>query len=156
MIVLIIFILLLISMFWYLFKISLKMILWCLVILIVLSIICCFTVEAHEYTPEDIVAIGKLVQHECPHESELGQRLVIDTVFNRVESPEFPNTVKEVLSQPGQYCNPKKFPPDDIYRIVAEEVYTRTNGRVLWYRTKRYHSYGEPILKEGNHYFSGR
>lgn len=151
-----IFVLLLIMLSWFLFKISLKMLLWCAVFVIILAMICCFSVEAHEYTPEDIVSIGKLVQHECPHESELGQRLVVDTILNRVESDEFPDTVKEVLNQPGQYCNPKKFPPENIYHIVAEEIYTRTNDRVLWYRTKRYHSYGEPIIQEGNHYFSGR
>lgn len=115
-----------------------------------------FIVWGHEYTPEDIVLVGMLVEHECPNESENGQRLVIDTVLNRVESNEFPNTVKEVLSQPGQYCNPSKYPPKDIYRLVAEEMYFRTNSEVLWYRTKKYHKYGVPIVKEGAHYFSGR
>ena len=110
---------------------------------------------AHEYTPEDIVLVGMLVEHECPHESEKGKRLVIDTVLNRVESDKFPNTVKEVLSQPGQYCNPKRYPPDHIYKLVAEEMYMRTNPQVLWYRTKKYHKYGEPIMQEGSHYFSG-
>ena len=113
-------------------------------------------VYAYEYTPEEMVMIGKIVQHECPHESELGQRLVIDTIMNRVESDQFPNTVKEVLEQPGQYCSPKKLPPDDIYKIIAQEMYERTNSDVLYYRTKQYHSYGTPILVEGSHYFSGR
>ena len=110
----------------------------------------------YEYTPEEIVMIGKIVQHECPHESELGQRLVIDTIMNRVESEAFPNTVRDLLSQPGQYCNPKKYPPKDIYILIAQEAVARTNPNVLWYRTKKYHSYGTPILVEGSHYFSGR
>ena len=113
-------------------------------------------VNAYEYTPEEVVLIGKLVQHEAAHESELGKRYVIDTVLNRVESSDFPNSVKDVLSQPGQYCNPKKYPPTDVYRLVAEEMFNRTNNQVLWYRTKKYHSYGVPIVQEGNHYFSGR
>ena len=142
--------------FWFFMKLSFKMLIWSALFIIIFLLLCCFSVEAHEYTPEDIVAIGKLVQHECPHESELGQRLVVDTILNRVESDEFPNTVEEVLSQPGQYCTPKEFPPKDIYKLIAEEVYTRTNDKVLWYRTKKYHTYGEPIIQEGNHYFSGR
>jgi len=113
-------------------------------------------VHAYEYTPEEIVMIGKIVQHECPNESKLGQRLVIDTIMNRVESEEFPDTVRDVLSQPGQYCNPKKYPPEDIYILIAQEAYNRTNPNVLWYRTKKYHSYGRPITQEGGHYFSGR
>ena len=113
-------------------------------------------VYAYEYTPEEMVMIGKIVQHECPHESELGQRLVIDTIMNRVESEAFPNTVRDVLDQPGQYCNPKKYPPEGIYILIAQEAYNRTNPNVLWYRTKKYHTYGTPILVEGSHYFSGR
>ena len=111
--------------------------------------------EAHEYDPADIVLIGKVVQHEAGNQSDLGKRLVCDTILNRVESENFPNTVYEVINQPGQYCNPKKFPPDGMYKLVAEEIYNRTNHEVLWYRTKRYHKYGTPLVVEGNHYFSG-
>lgn len=113
------------------------------------------TAWAYEYTPTDVVDIGKLIHHEARNQSELGKRLVIDTVLNRVESPDFPNSVKEVLSQPGQYCDPKEYPDKDVYRLVAEEIYTRTNDKVLWYRTRKYHKYGTPILVEGDHYFSG-
>lgn len=112
-------------------------------------------VYGYEYTPSDVVLIGKIVEHEAPHESELGKRLVIDTILNRVESDRFPNTVYDVINQPGQYCNPKKYPQDGIYRLIAEEIYFRTNKDVLWYRTKRYHTYGTPLLIEGAHYFSG-
>jgi N-acetylmuramoyl-L-alanine amidase len=115
-----------------------------------------FIVWGHEYMPSDIVSIGKVVYHEADNQSELGKRLVIDTILNRVESDGFPNTIEEVLSQPGQYCNSSKYPPKDYYRLVAEELYFRTNSEVLWYRTKKYHKYGVPIIKEGDHYFSGR
>ena len=127
------------------------------IVVIVLFLLWLFTkkINAYEYTPEDIVSIGKIIQHEAPNESELGQRLVIDTILNRVESADFPNTVEEVLRQPGQYCDPKEYPPRDVYRLIAEELYFRTNSKVLWYRTKRYHTYGIPIVKEGAHYFSG-
>lgn len=112
-------------------------------------------VYAYEYDPKEIVLIGKVVQHEAGNQSELGKRLVADTILNRVESDAFPNTVYDVIMQPGQYCNPKKLPPNEIYKLVAEEIYSRTNDQVLWYRTKRYHTFGDPIVKEGNHYFSG-
>jgi len=125
-----------------------------LVLLILFTLL--IPVEACEYTPSDIVSIGKVVYHEANNQSELGKRLVIDTILNRVESGEFPNTIEDVLSQPGQYCNPSKYPPKDYYRLVAEELYFRTNSDVLWYRTKKYHTYGVPIIKEGDHYFSGR
>ena len=113
----------------------------------------CLTVLA--YDASDIVLIGKVLNHEAKYESELGQRLVIDTILNRVESDKFPNTVSEVINQPGQYCNPKEYAPQWMYSIIAQEMYNRTNDKVLWYRTKKYHTYGTPILVEGAHYFSG-
>ena len=128
-----------------------------LFVLMALILFVCGGVEAdaHEYNPADIVLIGKVVQHEAGNQSDLGKRLVCDTILNRVESERFPNTVYEVINQPGQYCNPSKFPPKDMYKLVAEEIYNRTNHEVLWYRTKRYHKYGTPLIVEGNHYFSG-
>ena len=127
-----------------------------IVLFILFLYITSFIVWGHEYTSSDIVSIGKVVYHEADNQSELGKRLVIDTILNRVESDEFPNTIEDVLSQPGQYCNPSEYPPKDYYRLVAEELYFRTNSDVLWYRTKKYHTYGVPIIKEGDHYFSGR
>lgn len=137
---------------WNLFKVIFP------ILAIIFIILLCggLNVQAHEYDPSDIVLIGKVVHHEAGNQSELGKRLVIDTILNRVESPEFPNSVSDVINQPGQYCNPAKYPPEEIYQLIAEEIFFRTNGQVLWYRTKRYHSYGTPVIQEGAHYFSGR
>ena len=112
-------------------------------------------VHAYEYTPSEIVSIGQVTYREAENQSEMGKRLVVDTILNRVESDEFPNTVEEVINQEGQYCNSSEYPPEDIYKIIAEEIYNRTNNQVLWYRTKKYHGYGVPIIKEDDHYFSG-
>jgi hypothetical protein len=127
-----------------------------MIISMILLFLFTLSVDAREYDPAEIVLIGKVVHHEAENQSELGKRLVADTILNRVESPNFPNTVKEVVEQEGQYCNPNEFPPREIYTLVAQEIYSRTNNHVLYFRTKRYHPYGEPILKEGDHYFSGR
>ena len=114
-----------------------------------------YEVYGYDYSPNEMVMIGKVVQHEAGNQSELGKRLVIDTIMNRVESPDFPDTVEGVLGQKGQYCDPKEYPPRWIYSLIAQEMYNRTNDKVLWYKTKSYHKYGEPIIQEGDHYFSG-
>ena len=126
-----------------------------LMIVILVLLLLTMDVDAHEYDPADIVLIGKVVQHEAGNQSDLGKRLVCDTILNRVESEKFPNTVYDVINQPGQYCNPSDYPPREMYTLVAEEIYARTNNQVLWYRTKKYHTYGVPVLVEGDHYFSG-
>ena len=122
---------------------------------IAMTIIFSVTAWGYEYSPADIVMIGKVVNHEALNQSEMGQRLVIDTILNRVESDKFPNTVQEVINQPGQYCNPKEYAPQWMYSLIAQEMINRTNPDVLWYRTKKYHKFGDPIVVEGDHYFSG-
>lgn len=117
------------------------------------------TIIAHgyEYTPKDMVEIARVVHQEAGNQSELGKRLVTDTILNRVDSEDFPNTPHEVIIQPEQYAMYKTYAPEELYSIIADEIYNqRTNTQVLWFRKYRYHKYGEPIIKEGDHYFSGR
>ena len=128
-----------------------------LLFLAIILLFCCgVNGYAKECSPAEIVMIGKVVHHEAGNQSELGKRLVADTILNRVDSEKFPNTVEEVISQPGQYCDTVIYPPKDVYRLVAEEMYHRTNSDVLYFKTGGYHKFGVPILKEGKHYFSGR
>ena len=126
-----------------------------LIIFLIFMFLSTIKVYAYEYTPGDIILMGKVVQHEAGNQSELGKRLVIDTMLNRVESKDFPNTLTEVVLQPGQYCNPKEKASIEIYKLIEDEIRVRTNSQVLWFRKNRYHKYGIPLIKEGDHYFSG-
>jgi len=57
------------------------------------------------YTFEDLMLISKIIYAEAGSEwlSDEWKMCVGEVVLNRVASPEFPNTIKEVLEQPGQY-----------------------------------------------------
>jgi N-acetylmuramoyl-L-alanine amidase len=97
---------------------------------------------------------------EAEGESDSGKRLVIDTILNRVDHPRFPNTVYDVVYQPNQFeamwngrIN-KCYVRDDIRNLVIEEMQNRTNYDTVFFRTGRYSSYGTPMFKVGNHYFS--
>lgn len=48
---------------------------------------------------------------EAKDQPDIGQRGVIEVVFNRVQSPEWPNTIEGVLAQKGQF---------DGYKILME------------------------------------
>lgn len=54
---------------------------------------------------EDMMLISKIIYAEAGSEwlSDEWKMCVGEVVLNRVASPEFPNTIKEVLEQPGQY-----------------------------------------------------
>lgn len=109
---------------------------------------------------EEIELLATVVMAEAEGETELGQRLVIDTVLNRKDSPYFPDTVGDVLRQPYQYTSEGSarfsvcYPKEEIIELIYEELENRTNNEVVFFRTGRYSDYGTPALKECCHYFS--
>ena len=116
--------------------------------------------KADLITMDDAVLIAKLVLAEAEGEPEMGKRLVIDTVLNRLESEDFPNTVYDVVYQPYHY-DPAwdgridLFSElDDTFKLVVDEIQHRTNSEVLYFRTDKFHEFGTPMEQVGNHYFS--
>ena len=130
------------------------------------------TVGMLEETPDDLEAelwtdsleyLACCVEAEAGNQSELGKRLVCDTVINRFNSGKY-ETIYDVINEEhnGVYqCSVveegrifEATPTEETYRIVAEEIENRTNTEVLYFRTKQYHTFGTPLFKEDNHYFS--
>jgi N-acetylmuramoyl-L-alanine amidase len=111
-------------------------------------------------TEDEIRLIARMTMAEAEGESEYGKRLVIDTILNRVDSSEFPNTVNGVIYQKGQFSPvtngrlDRCYVRDDIYNLVLEELESRTNSEVLFFNMGGYPSWATPVLKEGCHYFS--
>lgn len=117
--------------------------------------------EESKMSNEDMSLIALVTMAEAEGESEMGKRLVIDTILNRVDHQCWPNTVQEVVYQKSQFSCVlngrlnRCYVRNDILELVKEELINRTNTRCVFFRTGRYSSYGTPLLKEGNHYFSG-
>ncbi len=124
--------------------------------------------ETEEYNEEefwdDMELVALVCVAESEGESEMGKRLVIDTIFNRLDSPYFPNTIHDVIYQrnPEQYScvwngrlNKVEY-NEYIASLVIEEMNNRTNTDVIYFKTNGYFSFGNPILQEGSHFFSGR
>ena len=122
------------------------------------------TVEAplfYPYTEEEVTMIAAIIQCEAGNQSDDGQRYVADSILNRVDSPWFPNTVLEVINQPGQYATRKKAArlaksgniPIRCYGNAIYELTARTNREIIYFG--RGYGSGEPLFKEGDHCFSG-
>lgn len=113
-----------------------------------------------KFTDEEIKLIAWITNAEAEGESELGQRLVIDTILNRVDSNKFPNTVKEVIFQENQFsCIPngranRVSHTDRLCELVKEEIASRKDADVVYFGANGYSAYGTPLYIEGNHYFS--
>ena len=121
------------------------------------------TVDSSEnnfISEEDINLIALVTMAEAEDECEEGKRLVIDTILNRLDSEEFPNTVSGVIFEPYQFpsmtngrverCEVR----DDICTLVKEELQSRSNYDCIFFRTDYYSDYGTPLFKVDNHYFS--
>ena len=108
----------------------------------------------------EIDLLALVTMAEAEGECEQGQRLVIDTILNRVDSEYFPSTIYNVIYQKGHFeCMwngriNRCYVKEDIRKLVVEEMQSRTDNRVIFFRTCRYSDYGSPIFKVGNHYFS--
>ena len=122
------------------------------------------TVEAplfYPYTEEEVTMIAAIIQCEAGNQSDRGQRYVADSILNRVDSPWFPNTVLEVINQPGQYVTSKKAAKlaksgnieIRCYGNAIFELKARENREIIYFG--RSHANGELLFKEGDHYFSG-
>lgn len=113
------------------------------------------------YISEDEAGLIALItMAEAEAEPVEGQRLVIDSILNRVDSDAFPNNVYDVIYQSGQFdCvwNGRMdscYVRDDIYQLVIEEMNCRYNYDVVFFRTGYYSDYGTPAFQVGNHFFS--
>lgn len=108
----------------------------------------------------DIELIALVTMAEAEGESEKGKRLVISTILNRLDSEHFPDTVKEVIYQPGQFTSmwngrsDRCYVKEDICQLVREELESRTNSEVIFFGAGDYSAYGSPMFQEGDHYFS--
>lgn len=128
------------------------------------AFICCSTPETMPetyLTEEEIDLISIVTMAEAEGESEYGQRLVIDTILNRVDSDQYPDTVEDVIYQKYQFSSvwsdriDKCYVMDSIKELVIEESEGRSNYDVLYFTAGDYGRYGTPLFREGNHYFSG-
>lgn len=116
--------------------------------------------EKSTLTQEEIELIALVTMAEAEAEPVEGQRLVIDTILNRVDSEHFPDTVHEVIYQPNQFTSMwngrlgRCYIREDLVQLVKEEAESRYNSEVVFFRTGRYSDYGDPLFKVGHHYFS--
>lgn len=111
-------------------------------------------------TQEEIDLIASVTMAEAEGETELGKRLVIDTILNRMDDPHFPDTVHDVIYYPNAFSVMWNGRIDrchvmpEIVELVKEELLNRTNSECVFFMAGGYSKYGEPMFQECCHYFS--
>ena len=112
--------------------------------------------DEFELTQDEMELLARLVHAEAGNQDQVGKRLVVDVVLNRMLDDSFPSTIGGVIYQGGQFCKPSGFYTESDMEAVILECERRIDTQVLWFRTGSYHSYGTPICQHGAHYFSGK
>ncbi len=109
---------------------------------------------------EEIELIALVTMAEAEGETELGQRLVIDTILNRVDDSHFPDNVTDVIFQPNQFTSmwngrvDRCYVKEELVELVKEELLERTNYECVFFTAGGYSNYGVPMFQECCHYFS--
>ena len=106
--------------------------------------------------------LAQLVEAEAGNQPFEGKCLVVDVVLNRVESSEWPNTIEEVIFQPGQFSvitdgawdkAAWNMQPSD-YAAVETEMELHSNKEVIYFNNcKAVAGDGTPF-KVGDHWFN--
>lgn len=130
--------------------------------------------ESYEITPDDLEAeyyydslelLALCVEAEAGNQGLYGKKLVADVVLNRVDSPDFPATITDVILQCGNN-GVYQFsvvgdgrmdavePTEETFQAVREELESRTNKDILFFTSEGFSPYGSAWEKVGDHYFS--
>lgn len=107
-------------------------------VLATMALVCSLSLEPvtpWEPEPAEVDALARTLYGECRGCSELQQRAVAWTIFNRVDSSAFPNSLIEVVSQPYQFAGySESFPVTAELEALARDCltdYHNGEGRVL-------------------------
>lgn len=113
----------------------------------------------YDISSEDMDLVYRVVMSEAGGDGVLSQKGVTTVILNRLFSPNYPDTIPEVIE--GQFSTGDNGEP-------TEEVRRSVNIAILEYGTRRqilpyqcyyfrawdYHNFGIPYCKLGNNYFS--
>lgn len=111
-------------------------------------------------TDEEKNMLAQIVYLESGNQSLIGQRCVVEVIFNRVLSPLFPNSVSEVILQdnPVQFTTSSRLgtvaPKEQQYlaiELTAQEIDPLLDQDVMYFAT---YDIGKEVYdKIGGHYF---
>lgn len=75
----------------------------CLFVYLFIFLICPLNVSAEELTKEDQILLQQVALAEAENQGIGGMSFVMQVVLNRVVSDDFPDTVKKVIEEEGQF-----------------------------------------------------
>lgn len=127
------------------------------------------SLEPYEMTAEELEEelfcdslelLALCVESEAGNQGLYGKKLVVDVVLNRVDSPNYPDNITDVIMQQNQFSVVLDGriwtvePSEETFEAIRQELEVRTNTEIIFFTSEGYSPYGEPWGKVGDHYFS--
>lgn len=109
----------------------------------------------------DMELLAQLIQAEAGDQDLTGMRLVADVVLNRVDSSKYPDSIRDVIFQNGQFTVVRNGMLSDAAWNMSEKAFRaaelemnsgRLDSGILYFST--YPANGRGFWKHGAHYFS--
>ena len=110
----------------------------------------------------ELELLAAVVEAEAGNQDMTGKRLVVDVVLNRVDSPLFPDTITEVLEQPGQFTTMWNgavedagwhMQEDDYTAVMMEVTGVRLDYDIYYFTAGEYNASCKPAYIHGDHFF---
>ena len=102
-----------------------------------------------ENTTENVILLAQLMEHEAADQGFNGWVGVGEVVMNRVASDKFPETIKEVIYQPGQFSKSEEIasivPRDEVIQAATDII----NGTLRYFNNKDVLYFKNPMITDG-------
>lgn len=115
--------------------------------------------EEMQYDSLELLAI--CVEAEAGNQPLEGRRMVVDVILNRVDDPDFPDTIEGVITQPYHFSSywdggmdKVSEPSETTYTAIEMELEKRGWPGLFYFTAGNYSEYGTPWKQVGDHYFS--
>lgn len=110
---------------------------------------------------DDLELLAVCVEAEAGNQGLTGKRMVVDVVLNRVDDPDFPDTIEGVISDRNAFASYWNGGMDRVMdlseeTILAVQMETERRGwpGLLYFTAGDWPEYGTPWRRVGDHYFS--
>lgn len=113
----------------------------------------------YDISAEDMDLVYRVVMSEAGGDGVLSQKGVTTVILNRLFSPNYPDTIPEVID--GQFSTGDNGEPtEEVRRFVNIAILEYGTSRQIlpyqcyYFRAWDYHNFGIPYCQLGNNYFS--
>ena len=118
---------------------------------------------AEEEYYDSLEMLAVCVEAEAGNQDLDGKRKVADVILNRVDAPEWPDNITDVITQPYAFTSywdggmeAVWEPSEETFEAVRMELLERSWPELYYFTSDGYSRYGTPWGKAGDHYFSTR